>query len=72
MSGFEKRLAAAGISRQRLDQLVCPIGIAGIHSKAPAVIAAATAAQLLERDEALKTAVDQDVTALRRAGRQVG
>lgn len=51
---FEKRLAEAGIPRERIDALVCPIGIAGITSKAPAVIAAATAAELLVRDEALR------------------
>jgi xanthine dehydrogenase accessory factor len=51
---FEKRLAAAGIPRERSASLVCPIGVAGIRSKVPAVIAAATAAELLVRDEALR------------------
>jgi xanthine dehydrogenase accessory factor len=53
---FEKRLAAAGIPRQRIASLACPIGIAGIKSKLPAVIAAATAAEMLVRDEALRAA----------------
>jgi xanthine dehydrogenase accessory factor len=51
---FERRLAAAGIDRARIASLVCPIGVDGIKSKAPAVIAAATAAELIMRDEALR------------------
>jgi xanthine dehydrogenase accessory factor len=51
---FERRLAEAGIPQARIKSLVCPIGVVGIHSKAPAVIAAATAAELLVRDEALR------------------
>lgn len=53
---FEKRLAAAGIPQARLAELVSPIGVNGVRSKAPAVIAAATAVELLVRDEALRTA----------------
>ncbi|MEX2318837.1 MAG: XdhC family protein, partial [Bauldia sp.] len=53
---FEKRLAAAGIPVGRIAELVCPIGVNGVHSKAPAVIAAATATELLIRDEALRAA----------------
>jgi len=53
---FEKRLAAAGIPAGRIAELVCPIGVGGIRSKAPAVIAAATATELLIRDEALRAA----------------
>ena len=53
---FEKRLAEGGVPRERIATLVCPIGVAGIKSKAPAVIAAATAAELLIRDEALRAA----------------
>jgi len=51
---FEKRMAAAGIDRSRIASLVCPIGVEGIKSKLPATIAAATAAQLIIRDEALR------------------
>jgi xanthine dehydrogenase accessory factor len=36
-----------GVSARQLDRLVCPIGIAEIKGKEPAVIAAALAAQLL-------------------------
>lgn len=53
---FERRMAAAGILQASIAQLVCPIGIDGIDSKAPAVIAAATAAEMLVRDEALRAA----------------
>ncbi|MCB1496796.1 MAG: xanthine dehydrogenase accessory protein XdhC [Bauldia sp.] len=69
---FEKRLAAGDVPIERIRQLVCPIGIGDIRSKAPAVIAAATAAQLLERDEAMKAEAARDPGALRPPGRQVG
>jgi xanthine dehydrogenase accessory factor len=51
---FEKRLAEAGVAPARIAELTCPIGVGGIRSKAPAVIAAATATELLIRDEALR------------------
>ena len=51
---FEKRLAEAGIAPARVADLVCPIGVGGIRSKEPAVIAAATVAELLVRDEELR------------------
>jgi xanthine dehydrogenase accessory factor len=53
---FEKRLAEAGIPALRIAELVCPIGVPGLHSKKPAVIAAATVTELLIRDEALRAA----------------
>ncbi len=53
---FERRMAAAGILQASIAQLVCPIGIDGIDSKAPAVIAAATVAEMLVKDEALRAA----------------
>jgi xanthine dehydrogenase accessory factor len=55
---FVSQMRAAGLEEQTLARLVCPIGIAGIESKDPAVIAASTASQLLlaaerlDRDEA--------------------
>lgn len=49
---FVKRLTEARLPSQGL---VCPIG-AGLASKVPAVIAAATAVELLKRDEMLRTA----------------
>ena len=65
---FEKRLAAGGISRARIAELTCPIGVAGIASKTPAVIAAATAAELLARDEALRAAAAAGADAVAVAG----
>jgi xanthine dehydrogenase accessory factor len=44
---FVSQMRHAGLSDARFSKLVCPIGIPGIASKDPAVIAAATAAQLL-------------------------
>lgn len=49
---FVRRLKMAGLPEGALDRLVCPIGIGGIASKAPAAIAASVAAQLLSADEA--------------------
>lgn len=69
---FEKRLAEAGISRERIAELVCPIGIAGVTSKVPAVIAAATTAELLQRDEALRAALNQRTAASRPAHSRIG
>lgn len=45
---FEHRLLARGIPADRLTGMTCPVGIAGISGKAPAVIAAAVTAQLLQ------------------------
>lgn len=50
---FASQLAAAGIPGHRIDAMVCPIGVDGIEGKSPAVIAAATVAELLIRDEAI-------------------
>ena len=44
---FEHRLRERGIDAARLDTMVCPVGLPGIEGKAPAVIAASVAAQLL-------------------------
>lgn len=49
---FASQLRARGVPQERLDRLTCPIGIAGIEGKAPAVIAASVAAQLLMAFEA--------------------
>jgi xanthine dehydrogenase accessory factor len=45
---FEKRWRAKGMAEARIRRLVCPIGLPGIGGKEPAVIAASTAAQLLQ------------------------
>jgi xanthine dehydrogenase accessory factor len=44
---FEKTMADLGIEQALTNRVVCPIGIDGISSKQPSVIAVATAAQLL-------------------------
>ncbi len=45
---FERRLEARGTPRSRFAAMTCPIGIAGIGGKEPAVIAIAVAAELLQ------------------------
>ncbi|RJG11656.1 xanthine dehydrogenase accessory protein XdhC [Massilia cavernae] len=44
---FEHRLRARGVDEARIEAMVCPIGLPGIANKAPSVIAASVAAQLL-------------------------
>ncbi len=44
---FRRRLRERGYSDAELDRITCPIGLAGIRGKEPAVIAASVAAQLL-------------------------
>ena len=46
---FESRLRALGLDEDGMTRLVCPIGVAGIDGKTPAVIAASVVAQLLRR-----------------------
>ena len=53
LARFRRRLREAGMENEPLGKLVCPIGVAGIRSKLPAAIAAAVAAELLQREEAL-------------------
>lgn len=48
---FEARMRDAGLTAEALRSLVCPIGVAGITGKEPAVIAAAVVAQLLAERE---------------------
>ncbi len=52
---FLSQMRAAGLSKEALSKLVCPIGVPGIVDKDPAVIAASTAAQLLVVSERLRT-----------------
>nr|WP_233410874.1 xanthine dehydrogenase accessory protein XdhC [Rugamonas sp. CCM 8940] len=44
---FEHRLRQRGYAAERIAAMVCPIGLAGIRNKAPAVIAASVCAQLM-------------------------
>jgi xanthine dehydrogenase accessory factor len=50
---FLSQMRAAGLTGVQLARLVCPIGVSGLESKDPAVIAASTAAQLLIVSEKL-------------------
>jgi xanthine dehydrogenase accessory factor len=50
---FLSQMRAAGLTGVQLARLVCPIGVPGLESKDPAVIAASTAAQLLIVSEKL-------------------
>jgi xanthine dehydrogenase accessory factor len=49
---FERRLQERGIPAARMADMTCPIGLPGIHDKAPAVIAVSVAAQLMQVWEA--------------------
>ena len=51
---FETRMQRRGIDAQKFERMTCPIGIEGIHSKQPALIAISVAAQIMQRyDQAL-------------------
>jgi xanthine dehydrogenase accessory factor len=51
---FLRRWRERGIPYSALEQLVCPVGIPGIPGKAPEVIAASVAAQLLQVASAIE------------------
>lgn len=55
---FFQRFRAAGLGENALARLTCPIGIEGVPGKAPAAIAIAVAAQLLNRLEAANALCD--------------
>lgn len=46
---FFHRFEQRGVTRETIDRVTCPIGVAGIDGKEPEVIAVAVAAQLLQR-----------------------
>jgi xanthine dehydrogenase accessory factor len=46
---FERRLRQRGVDEALIGRMVCPIGLAGVAGKEPAVIALAVVAQLLMR-----------------------
>ncbi len=51
---FEHRMAEKGIDPARFAEMTCPMGVSGITDKAPAMIAVAIVAQLLQvRDQRL-------------------
>ncbi len=47
-ASFTHRLEARGVAAAMIARMTCPIGLAGIDGKAPAVIAAGVVAQLLQ------------------------
>jgi xanthine dehydrogenase accessory factor len=48
---FRSRLSRDGIEPEQVERLTCPIGLTGIESKEPAVIAVSVATQLLQTFE---------------------
>jgi xanthine dehydrogenase accessory factor len=56
---FLSQMRAAGLTEVQLARLVCPLGVPGLESKDPAVIAASTAAQLLIVSESLAAEEDK-------------
>ncbi|HLS42627.1 MAG TPA: xanthine dehydrogenase accessory protein XdhC [Paenalcaligenes sp.] len=48
---FIRRFRQRGLSDERINKLVCPIGVGGIDSKDPAAIAVSIAAELLRYDQ---------------------
>jgi len=48
---FIRRFRQRGLSDERINKLVCPIGVSGIDSKDPAAIAVSIAAELLRYDQ---------------------
>jgi xanthine dehydrogenase accessory factor len=53
---FASTLRQIGLGDQDIERLICPIGLTEIRDKAPAAIAAAVAAQLLIRRDAIAAA----------------
>ena len=53
---FERRLLERGVAEERLVEMTCPIGVAGIVDKAPSSIAVAVAAQLMQLRVVQRTA----------------
>jgi xanthine dehydrogenase accessory factor len=51
---FERRLRERGFAEEKIEAMVCPIGIAGISGKEPAVIAISVCAQLLQLWQKMK------------------
>jgi len=56
---FEQRYRREGMSRELLDQLVCPIGVEGISGKKPAEIAVSVAAEILRTRERIARDAEQ-------------
>jgi xanthine dehydrogenase accessory factor len=63
---FVSQLRQAGLPPTRINRLICPIGLPGLGSKAPAIIAAGIAVQML-RLRAERISVVKDVKHARRS-----
>ena len=55
---FEKRYRAQGMPDELIDELTCPIGVAGISGKKPAEIAVAASAEILQAYEKVRHNAD--------------
>ena len=66
---FLKRLAESGVGPEALGRLRCPIGMPGIEDKAPAVIAASVAADLLHAREAIARTPVENIDRIRQEAR---
>lgn len=60
---FERRLIERGVAAARMDEITCPIGVAGIVDKAPSSIAVAVAAQLMQMRVTLPNEVHRETLA---------
>lgn len=60
---FERRLIERGVAAARMDEITCPIGVAGIVDKAPSSIAVAVAAQLMQMRVMLPNEVHRETLA---------
>ena len=52
---FANRLAKLGIKHERIDSLICPVGLPGIEGKEPAVVAISVVAQILQLQAQVST-----------------
>jgi xanthine dehydrogenase accessory factor len=57
---FASQLKAAGFAEAQVARVICPIGVAGVAGKEPAVIAVAVAAQLLMARGATKRELESE------------
>ena len=65
---FERLMKKQGLSERLLEQLVCPIGVAGVGGRKPVEIAIAVAAEVLQVRDAAKhkiAVVDSDADKVR-------
>jgi xanthine dehydrogenase accessory factor len=66
---FTSAMHKMGMAGDAIEQLVCPIGLATIHDKAPAVIAASVVTQVLMRREEMHAKATNSADANSQPGR---